>query len=145
MYRPVFTIYTAQWSPYVPHSGHYMYSPVVTICTTSLTFSNSTFCPHSSIYVFCVDLRINSHYFPIQHQQNGFYNRDGVCLLRSTDFVFKCNSVHYQSHGSSSHSAVSHRLFPQVSSIEICDGQNGTLTSFPTTPSISPLTVLLHQ
>jgi len=37
-------------------------SPVVTICTASLTFSNSTFCPHSCIYVFCVDLRINSNY-----------------------------------------------------------------------------------
>ena len=28
---------------------------------------NSTFCPHSCIYVFCVDLRTNSDYFPIQH------------------------------------------------------------------------------
>jgi len=27
---------------------------------------NSTFCPHT-IYVFCVDLRTNSDYFPIQH------------------------------------------------------------------------------
>jgi len=117
-------------------SGHYMYRPVVTICTTSLTFTDSTFCPHSvflcfvwiseqtaiislyninwlvfvtetecvycavrtkflcinnplkpnghyiyhqfniqqfhllpthCIYVFCVDLRTNSHYFPTQH------------------------------------------------------------------------------
>ena len=37
------------------------YSPVVTICTASLTFNNSAFCPHSCIYVFCVDLRTNSH------------------------------------------------------------------------------------
>jgi len=28
---------------------------------------NSPFCPHSCIYVFCVDLRTNSLYFPIQH------------------------------------------------------------------------------
>ena len=28
MYRPVVTIYTAQWSLYVPHSGHYMYHQV---------------------------------------------------------------------------------------------------------------------
>ena len=61
--------------------------PLVTICTTSLTFTNSTFCPHS-IYVFCVDLRTNSDYFPIQHQMTGFYIRDGVCLLRGTDWVF---------------------------------------------------------
>ena len=29
--------------------------------------TNSTFCPHSVIYVFCVDLRTNNDYFPIQH------------------------------------------------------------------------------
>jgi hypothetical protein len=31
-----------------------------------LTSSNPTFCPHC-IYVFCVDLRTNSDYFPIHH------------------------------------------------------------------------------
>ena len=36
---------------------------MVTICTASLTFSNYAFCPHSCIYVFCVGLRTNSHYF----------------------------------------------------------------------------------
>ena len=36
-------------------------------------------------YVFCVDLRTNSHYFPIQHLLTGFYNRHAVCLLRGTD------------------------------------------------------------
>jgi len=41
-------------------------SPVVTICTASLTFNNFTFCPHS-VFMFCVDLRTNSDYFPIQH------------------------------------------------------------------------------
>jgi len=43
-----------------------LYSPVVTICTTSLIYNNSTFCPHS-LYVSCVDLRKSSDYFPIQH------------------------------------------------------------------------------
>ena len=33
LYSPVVTICTAQWSLYVPHSGHYMYRTVVTICT----------------------------------------------------------------------------------------------------------------
>ena len=32
----------------------------------NVTFNNSTFCPHS-VFVFCVDLRTNSDYFPIQH------------------------------------------------------------------------------
>jgi hypothetical protein len=49
----------AQWSLYVPHSGHYMYRQ----------FNIQQFCvlPIQRIYVFCVDLRTNSDYFPIQH------------------------------------------------------------------------------
>jgi len=78
-------------------SGHYMYSTVVTICTASLTFTNSTFCPTQCIYVFCVDLRTNSDYFSIQHQVTGLYNRDGECLLRGTDWIFICNSIYYSS------------------------------------------------
>ena len=43
-----------------------LYSLVVTVCTASLT---QQFCvlPTQCIYVFCVDLRTNSDYFPIQH------------------------------------------------------------------------------
>jgi len=48
----VVTICTAQWSLYVPHSGHYMYRTVVTICTTSLTLTNSTFRPHTVFMCF---------------------------------------------------------------------------------------------
>jgi hypothetical protein len=36
----------------VEPSGHYMYRTVVTICTTSLTFNNSTFCPHGVFLCF---------------------------------------------------------------------------------------------
>ena len=43
--------------------------------------------PTQCIYVFCVDLRTNSDYFPIQHYLIGFYNREGVCLLRGTSWV----------------------------------------------------------
>ena len=82
MYRTLVTICTAHWSLYVPHSGHYMYRQwslyvphsghymyrtvvtictisshymyrtVVTMCTTSLTFNNSTFCPHTVFMCF---------------------------------------------------------------------------------------------
>ena len=34
-------------------------------------------------------------YFPIPHQLTGFYNRDGVCLLRSTDWICIYNSTFY--------------------------------------------------
>jgi hypothetical protein len=79
---PAVTICTAQWSIYVPHSGHYTYRTAVTICTAQW----SIYVPHSghytyrqfniqqlynlptqSVCVFCVDLRTNSDYSPIQH------------------------------------------------------------------------------
>ena len=59
-----------------------------------LIFSNATFCLHSvCIYMFCVDPRTNSDYFPIQHQLTCFYNRNRVRLLRCTDWVFLPYSV----------------------------------------------------
>ena len=39
------------------------------------------------VYVFCVDLRTNSDYFPIQHWLVGLYDQDGVCLLRGTNRI----------------------------------------------------------
>jgi hypothetical protein len=56
---------------------------LVTCCTTSLTFTNWTFCPHY-IDLFCVYLRINSELSHLQHKLIGFYNRDGKCLQRGT-------------------------------------------------------------
>jgi hypothetical protein len=32
--------------------------------------------PTEYIYVFCMDHRTNSDYFPIQYELTGFYNRD---------------------------------------------------------------------
>jgi hypothetical protein len=50
--------------------GHLLYWQFKTVyilhIPPGVTFNNSTFCPHC-IYVFCVGLRTNSHYFPIQH------------------------------------------------------------------------------
>jgi len=43
------------------------HGPMVTLCTASLTFGNSTLCLHSCIYVFCVDPRTSSDYFSVQH------------------------------------------------------------------------------
>ena len=44
-------------------------SPVVTIqvCTARFKTYKSYILPTQCIYVFCVDLRTNSDYFPIQH------------------------------------------------------------------------------
>jgi len=74
MYRTVVTICTEHWSKYVPHSGHrmyrsghYMYRTVVTICTAKFNIQQLYVLPTQCIYEFCVDLRANSDYFPIQH------------------------------------------------------------------------------
>ena len=45
--------------------------------------------PTQCIYVFCVDLRTNSDYFTVQHWLVGFYNWDGVCLLRGTFYILR--------------------------------------------------------
>jgi hypothetical protein len=42
--------FKCQWPLYVP---------------PGLTFKNSAFCPHSVMYVSCMCLRTNSHYFPV--------------------------------------------------------------------------------
>ena len=42
-------------------------SPEVTICTTRVNIKNFHVLPTHCTYVFCMDLRTNSDYFPIQH------------------------------------------------------------------------------
>jgi len=64
MYRTVVAICTAQLSLYVPHSGRYMYRTVAALRTTSLT---QIIRSAHTVYVFCVDLRTNSDYFTVQH------------------------------------------------------------------------------
>ena len=66
-----------------------LYSPVVTICTTSLTFSNSTFCPHSVFICFV--------WISEQTAIISLYNINGLvciteteCLLRGTDWMYIC-------------------------------------------------------
>jgi len=59
LYSPLVTICTAQWSLYVPHTGHYMYH--------QFNIQQFYVLPTQCIYVFCVDLRTNNDYFPIQH------------------------------------------------------------------------------
>jgi hypothetical protein len=41
-------LYISQWSLYVPHSGHYMYRTVITICTAQW----SLYVPHSGHYMY---------------------------------------------------------------------------------------------
>ena len=48
-------------------SGYYTYRTVVSKLTTRFYSQKFRFLSTRCIYVFCVDLRTNSDYFPIQH------------------------------------------------------------------------------
>jgi hypothetical protein len=68
-------------------TGHVMREQV-------FTFNNCTLCPHC-LYVFCIYLRTNCDLCNLQHKLIGFYNRDGKCLQRGTDWVFKQSGLRY--------------------------------------------------
>jgi hypothetical protein len=50
------------------------------------SFQHYTFSPQCINVLY---LTRNREFCPIQHSVTGFYNRDGKCLLRSTNWVFK--------------------------------------------------------
>ena len=52
-----------------------LYSSVITIYTTTLTFNNCTFCPHR-IYLFCICLRTNNDLCHLLLKLFGFHNKD---------------------------------------------------------------------
>ena len=64
MYRTVVTICTSQWSLYVPHSGHYMYRSMVTICTAqwSLYVPLSCHYMYPAVVTICTTM-LNIHKF----------------------------------------------------------------------------------
>jgi len=87
MYSTVVTLRTAQWSLYVPHSGHYMYRTVVTIRTARFNIHKSYVLPTHCICVLCVSEN-KQRLFPYTALTDWFYYRDGVYLLRGTDWIF---------------------------------------------------------
>ena len=72
--RTCFELYLEHAVQPVEPSGHYMYRQV--------DIQKFYILPTHCIYVFCVDLRTNSHYFPIQLWLTGFYNWDVVFTAR---------------------------------------------------------------
>ena len=80
----------------IPPTNRYLLplqSSVVTICTTSLTFNTSMFCPHS-VFV-CFGWIWEQTAIISLHRINwlvGFCNRDEVCLLCDKDWIYKHNS-----------------------------------------------------
>ena len=70
------------YNPLKP-SGHYMYR--------QFNIQQFYVQPTQCIYVFCVDLRTNSDYFPIQHWLVFIIEME--CLLRGTDWILNTTLV----------------------------------------------------
>ena len=70
--------FTAQWSLYVPHSGHYTYR--------QFNIQQFYVLPTQCIYVFCVDLRTNSINWLVCITET-------KCLLRRTDWLFNADPI----------------------------------------------------
>jgi len=68
------------------------YSPVVAICTASLTFSNSSFCPHNVFMCFVWIWEQTAIISLYTINWLGFIN-ETECLLRGTDWIFIYNST----------------------------------------------------
>ena len=58
------------------------------MCTAGFSIQHFHVLPTQCIYVFCVDLRTNSDYFPIQHLLTGFIT-ETMCLLRGRFLAYK--------------------------------------------------------
>jgi hypothetical protein len=62
----IISLYSINWLVYITET-ECVYCAVRTLYTARFNIHNSYFLPTQCIYVFCVDLRTNSDYFPIQH------------------------------------------------------------------------------
>jgi hypothetical protein len=92
MYRTVVTICNAQRSLYVPHSGHYMYRTVVTHYMHR-QFNIQQFYVLSTHCIYCFVWISEQTAIISLYNINwlvGFYNRNGVCLLRGTSLTVIC-------------------------------------------------------
>jgi hypothetical protein len=80
------------WTSWRPKSPS---RPVIGLLFTKFNIKKFCFLPKECIYwyVSFVDLRTKSDYFRTRHSLTGLDNRDGVWLLRGTNWVFNYNSV----------------------------------------------------
>ena len=70
-----------------------LHSPVVTICTTSLTLKNSTFCPHS-IFMCFVWIWEQKAIISLYSIDWLIFITDGVCLLCGTFYVLPTHCIY---------------------------------------------------
>jgi len=92
MYHTAFTTCTAQWSIYVPHSVHYMYRTVVTICTTQW----SLYVPHSVHYMYRTVVTICTTQWSLYVPHSGHYMyHTAVTICTAQWSLYVPHSGHY--------------------------------------------------
>ena len=127
-------------------------SPVVTIYTTSLTFNNSAFCPHS-VFMWFV-------WISEQTAIISLYSINWLVFVTKTESVYcavrrlYC-SIHTAQCPAMAQAVIHHpvmaeaRFRSHVSLCEICGGRSGSGTVFfPPVPLFSPVSIippLLHN
>jgi hypothetical protein len=65
--RVLMSLFFQQFNVHTVRRTLTLYSPAVTVRTARFNIQQFCVLPIQCIYVFCVDLRTNSGYFPIQH------------------------------------------------------------------------------
>ena len=129
-----------------------LYNPVITICTTSLTFNNSTFCPHSVFMCFvwiseqtAIMSLCNINWPVFITKTECFY-----CAVRTGSWDIVMVNVWLKDCAMSQ--AVGRcpvtlkaGVWFQVSPSEICGGQSGNVAGFSLSTSVSPLSLSFHQ
>ena len=82
----------AQWSLYVPHSGHYMYRTVVAICTAQ----RSLYVPHSGHYMYRTAVNICAAPWSLYVPHSGHYMyRTVVTICAAQRSLYVQHSGHY--------------------------------------------------
>jgi len=85
----IISLYNINWLVFVTETKS-VYCAVRTGCSTliQVNFSRrSTFCPHT-VFMCFVWISEQTAIISLNNVQLLVYNRDGVCLLRGTDWVF---------------------------------------------------------
>ena len=67
----------------------------VSFKTMPLLYTPPVFCLHKRIYVFYMNLRTKKQLFPYTKLTDCFFAPDMECLLRGTNWIYKCNSNWY--------------------------------------------------
>ena len=126
-----------------------LYSPVVTICTTSVTFNNSTFCPHSVFMCFvwiseqtAIISLYNINWLVFITQTHGVYCAVRTGSLHITAYTSRPESVTFSLCISSSYLLAASLFAPSLCLLVSTLSQHPQLVELPSPPPYPPLPLI---